>query len=90
MNEKMIILTEEAFNQLNEKLDLILKCSNENSQRWLNNDDVMEMLDISRSTLQVYRDKQLIPFYQIGRKILYKYADVEKLLEQFRIPSNFH
>lgn len=90
MGDKLIILTEQAFDQLNDKLDLILRSSNENSQRWLNNNDVMKILDVSRSTLQTYRDKQQIPFYQIGRKILYKYADVEKLLEQFRIPSNFH
>ncbi len=57
MGDKLIILTEQAFDQLNEKLDLILRSSNENSQRWLNNNDVMKMLDISRSTLQTYRDK---------------------------------
>ena len=40
MGDKLIILTEQAFDQLNDKLDLILRSSNEHSQRWLNNEDV--------------------------------------------------
>jgi len=88
--EKLIFINEEGFNQLNEKLDkLICKSISEdvNKMMWLTNNAVMDLLAISKSTLQTYRDQQIIPFYQIGRKILYKPADVDKLMEKFRVPS---
>jgi len=38
-------------------------------------------LKISRRTLQEYRNNGMLPYYQLGGKILYKESDVEKLLE---------
>ena len=88
MTDKLVLITEEAFNQLNHKLDLLLhKSSTEDLKRnvWLTNDEVMKLLDVSKSTLQTYRDKQIIPFYQIGRKILYKATEIDEFMERFRV-----
>jgi hypothetical protein len=38
---------------------------------WLDNDDVCKLLRVTKRTLQNYRDNFLIPYSQIGKKILY-------------------
>ena len=50
--------------------------------RWLDNEEVCEMLCIAKRTLQAYREKKLIPYTQVGHKIYYKPQDVEALLKQ--------
>ena len=48
----------------------------------LHNRDVSRMRNISKLTLQHYRDIFMQPFIQIGHKRHYKHDDVEALLEQ--------
>lgn len=50
-------------------------------QNWLDNQDVCEILDITKRTLQSYREKGLLPYSRIGYKIHYKPEDVQKLLQ---------
>ena len=47
---------------------------------WLHNGDVCQLLNISKRTLQHYRDTGVLPFTQIGHKCYYKREDVEALL----------
>ena len=44
------------------------------------NGDVCRILNISKRTLQDYRDSSVLPFIQIGHKCYYKREDVEALL----------
>ena len=48
----------------------------------LHNGDVCRILNISKRTLQHYRDTSVLPFIQIGHKCYYKREDVEALLRQ--------
>ena len=48
---------------------------------WLHNGDVCKLLNISKRTLQHYRDTGVLPFSQIGHKCYYKREDVERLLQ---------
>jgi len=48
---------------------------------WLHNGDVCRLLNISKRTLQHYRDTGMLPFTQIGHKCYYKREDVERLLQ---------
>lgn len=48
---------------------------------WLHNGDVCRLLNISKRTLQHYRDTGVLPFAQIGHKCDYKREDVERLLQ---------
>ena len=48
---------------------------------WLHNGNVCQLLNISKRTLQHYRDTGVLPFAQIGHKCYYKREDVERLLE---------
>jgi hypothetical protein len=51
-------------------------------ERWLDNQEVMILLNISKRTLQSYRDEALIPFSQIGGKVYYRACDIEKFLKR--------
>ena len=48
---------------------------------WLHNGDVCRLLNISKRTLQHYRDTGVLPFSQIGHKCYYRREDVEWLLQ---------
>lgn len=77
-----------AFQQMMEKLDTLIrsanvKSSSNQSEEWLNGKEVMALIGITSRTLQTYRDSGLLGFTQIGRKkIFYKRADVEQLLNK--------
>ena len=47
---------------------------------WLYNGDVCRLQNISKRTLQHYRDTGVLSFMQIGHKCYYKREDVEVLL----------
>lgn len=59
-------------------------------KRWLDNQDVCQMLGITKRTLQTYRERGLIPFSRIRHKVFYKPEDVEKLLQSSSHPVNQH
>jgi len=47
---------------------------------WLDNQDVCQLLNISKRTLQTLRDNGTLAYTQINHKTFYKAADVEKIL----------
>nr|WP_297165688.1 helix-turn-helix domain-containing protein [uncultured Dysgonomonas sp.] len=53
-----------------------------NGERYLTDHQLSEKLNISRRTLQTYRDKELLPYILLSGKVLYKESDVENLLEK--------
>ena len=55
---------------------------------WLHNGDVCKLLNISKRTLQHYRDTGVLPFSQIGHKCYNKREDVGRLLETKSVKSN--
>ena len=81
------IITESTWTKLrNEILSLAETCHKafgEQSEHtdWLHNGDVCKLLNISKRTLQHYRDMGVLPFAQIGHKCYYKREDVEQLLQ---------
>lgn len=89
--EKFIILSEASYLALKDSQTIPLPSRSleipTKQQQWLNNEEVMRLLNVSKSTLQTYRDKGLITFSQIGRKILYKSTDIETVLENFKVTS---
>lgn len=72
-----------AIDEVVDNLDAGLDClsSSHSQERYLNNNQVCEMLHLSQRTLQDYRDKGRIAFYKLEGKILYKLSDIEKMLE---------
>lgn len=51
-------------------------------QKWLDNQEVCDILNISKRTLQNYRDSGKLSYSQIGYKIYYRPEDVEQLIEK--------
>lgn len=56
-------------------------------ETWIDSQDVMQTLHISKRRLQTLRDNRTLPFSRIGSKIYYRISDVEALLDQSYSPS---
>ncbi|WGQ12156.1 helix-turn-helix domain-containing protein [Pedobacter gandavensis] len=50
-------------------------------EKWLDNQEVCLMMNITKRTLQTYKDKGLLPYSKLNRKNYYKCSDVQALLE---------
>ena len=81
-----IILTKDQFDLLSSKMDEInSKISNltlENKNKFIDNQEFVMLMKISKRTAQSWRDEGKISYSQVGSKIYYKMADVQKLLEE--------
>lgn len=53
-----------------------------NGERFMTDTELAGMLKLSKRTLQEYRNRGKIPYYQIDGKIFYQESDIEKLLEE--------
>ena len=61
-------------------------CSNPGiGKDWLDNEDVCFLLNISKRTLQHYRDYGILPFSRIGNKCYYKVADIKNMIDKSQI-----
>jgi hypothetical protein len=56
-----------------------------NNEKWMDNEAVCKLLQISPRTLQSYRDNGTIPFSQIGHKCYYRSADIERFISEQQI-----
>ena len=79
-----VILTKEQFTELKGSLDEIKnKIENQNkkpNEVFIDNQEFLIMMKISKRTAQTWRDEGKISFSQVGNKIYYKLSDVEALL----------
>ena len=81
-----IIFTKDQFTDLMTKLDTIqnqisLK-SDAKKETFLDNQEFLLLMKISKRTAQTWRDEGKISFSQVGSKLYYKLSDVEKLLQE--------
>jgi hypothetical protein len=85
---EVITIEKQAFQQIIEKLDAIDSKfqshtdKNPLKEQWLDIQDTCNLLKISKRTLQSYRDKQILPFSQIGGKIYFRAIDIEEHLKR--------
>ena len=69
------------FNQFSEHLrQLCSRYRPPEKMNWLDNADVCEKLNVSKRTLQTYRDGGLLAYSQINHKIYYRLEDVEAFI----------
>ena len=87
-----IIIHQEMIIQLRNRIEEILKNYRPimNGEIYLSGEDVCQLLHISKRTLQQYRDDKILPYIQIGGKIIYKESDILTILEQNYISNNTH
>ena len=51
--------------------------------------EVCKMLHISIRTLQSYRDKRILPFIQISRKLYFKLEDIQEYLSRHYVKAAY-
>lgn len=56
---------------------------------WIDNQDVLQALHISKRTLQTFRDNGTLPYSKVKGKFYYKVSDVEQLLQDNYYNHNF-
>jgi hypothetical protein len=87
----IIAIEKNTFNQMIQRFEDFSRqvkdlCgNNQDKEQWLGNEDVCSLLQISKRTLQSYRDNGILPFSQIGRKCYYRVSDIENLISQSQI-----
>ena len=84
MMEVMQLLLElsSAIKEIKAQLLVIKQTRTEKlKQNWIEGQEVMLALKISKRTLQSLRDNSTLPYSRINGKFYYKIADLEKLLE---------
>jgi len=59
------------------------------TSKWISSEEVCRLLMISKRTLQSYRDRGILPFAQIGRKIYYKASEIDDFLERHHIKARY-
>lgn len=85
---QVITIESEAFQQIVTRLEAISTKLNQQKDTtpladvWMDNQDVCELLHVSKRTLQHYRDSGKIPFSQVGAKIYYKASDIDAFLSE--------
>lgn len=78
-------LREELNLQFSKLYDIILNKNYVNN--WVKSDVVMEVLGVSMSTLQTYRNNGIIPYSKIGGVILYNIDEINNILSENKISN---
>ncbi|MDH7912321.1 helix-turn-helix domain-containing protein [Winogradskyella sp. SYSU M77433] len=80
-----IILSTQQYKDLVNRLDVLNKQLEEKQKKpqdtFLDNQEFLQLMNISKRTAQTWRDEGVISFSQIGSKIYYRMSDVQKLLD---------
>lgn len=80
---------QEILSELLEIKNRLLKVQY-NNDLFLDNQEFLLLMNISKRTAQTWRDSGVIPYSQIGAKIYYKYADISKLIDKNYVNTNSH
>ena len=72
------------FEAFTRKVEILCESRDKNLHRWLDNQDVCQILNISKRTLQTYRDNGTLAYTQINHKVFYKPEDVEKVINKLK------
>ena len=85
----VIVIESRAFELMQERLERFVaridELCNQNEEKglkkWLDNQDVCQILNITKRTIQTYRDNGTLPYTMIGHKAYYKPEDVERIIK---------
>jgi hypothetical protein len=89
----MVVLPKSVWQGVKEDLQqvkelLTKKNTDEVENEWIESVKARKMLGVSPKTWQTYRDRRIIPFAQIGRKILVKKADLDAFMQDHYVSSS--
>lgn len=80
IEKKTFEAVERAFERFIVRMDELCIGHTKQLSKWLDNGEVCRLLNISKRTLQTYRDNGILPYSQINHKMFYKSSDIEMLL----------
>ena len=86
---EIVSIEKKTFEELVSRLGQFVKrmdsinrqCSGRCISDWMDNQGSCRALKISRRTLQDYRNNGILPYRQLGGKILYRESDIERVLQ---------
>jgi len=58
------------------------------ASEWLTIEQTMKILNVSKRTLQSYRDNKNLGYSQICGKIFFKMSDIKEFLDRYYVPSS--
>ncbi len=71
----------DRFEAFTKRVDGLCRQSQDKSlSEWLDNQDVCQILSISKRTLQTYRDNGTLPYTRIGDKMYYKADEIQRIM----------
>ncbi|WP_136669371.1 helix-turn-helix domain-containing protein [Flavobacterium sp. H122] len=84
---EVFILSKAQFTELTSRLDTLQELltateSKGSKKSFMDNEEFIQFMGISKRTAQCWRDEGKISFSQVGNKIYYKMSDVDKLLAE--------
>jgi len=86
--EAVVMMPGHEVKELVESLkDAVVALNNKtrkSEKEFVSNDELMQLLGISKRTAQSWRDEGIIAFSQVGSKIYYSMADIGKLMQENR------
>lgn len=86
-----VILSKDQYNELVHKIEetktLISQSTKSPQEVFVDNQEFLILMNVSKRTAQTWRDEGKISFSQIGSKIYYKMDDVTKMLNNNYKPA---
>lgn len=87
---EFVVINKEDLDNLFKKLnDIHLKIGSNDFGvlgSYIDNDEFIKLMKISKRTAQTWRDDGAIAFHQYGNKIYYQLADIQDFLKRTRKP----
>ena len=77
----------ERFTEFAKRIESLCSTHNQKVENWLDSQEVCLLLGFSKRTLQYYRSSGRLAYSQIGSKIYYKSADIEKIISDCEIQN---
>lgn len=92
---EVVTMQSEVFQALMKKLNSMESQIEKMSQKrprledeYIDSTEVCRLLKISRKTLERYRDKDMIPYTKIKRRVFYRFADLDEFMLRNSVKTN--
>lgn len=86
-----VIITQQNYDELISRLDRIqqevINKQKSPVDTFIDNQEFIQIMNVSKRTAQSWRDEGIISFSQIGSKIYYRMSDVQALLDKHYKPA---
>ena len=85
--------SEEEVQEIKQRLDALTielrkKQRTEPDQVWYDNQEFLQIMNISKRTAAYWRTEKVVTYSQVGNKIYYRLSDIMDLLDKSTIPAN--